>query len=131
MRQLQDQEAAYQAALQTQAAAAAEADAERAAAEQEAQNQAARAAQEALAAQNNETFYTSCDDARAAGRGPISRGESGYRAALDPNNNGVACEGTIRCCRRSRAGRGIRVCGDVLRELRRRQGRRPRSDLPR
>ena len=30
-----------------------------------------------------------------AGRGPINRGESGYRSALDPNDNGVACEGTV------------------------------------
>jgi cell wall-associated NlpC family hydrolase len=86
-------EAARQAAAAA-AAAQAEADAERAAAEQEAANQAARAAQEAQAAQDNEPFYASCDDARAAGRGPINRGESGYRAVLDPNNNGVACEGT-------------------------------------
>ena len=86
-------EAARQAA-EAAAAAQAEADAERAAAEQEAANQAARAAQEAQAAQDNEPYYASCDDARAAGRGPISRGESGYRAVLDPNNNGVACEGT-------------------------------------
>ncbi len=86
-------EQARQAAA-AQAAAEAERAAERAAAEQEASNAAARAAQEAQAAQNNETFYESCDAARAAGRGPIARGESGYRSVLDPNNNGVACEGT-------------------------------------
>ena len=28
------------------------------------------------------------------GVGPINRGDPAYRAALDPNNNGVACEGT-------------------------------------
>ena len=90
------QAAADQAARDAAAAAAAqaEADAERAAAEQEAANQAARQAQEAQAAQANEPYYESCDAARAAGRGPIARGESGYRSVLDPNNNGVACEGT-------------------------------------
>ncbi len=87
-------QAAADEAARQQAAAQAEADAERAAAEQEAANQAARAAQEAQAAQDNEVFYESCDAARAAGRGPINRGESGYRSVLDPNNNGVACEGT-------------------------------------
>ena len=90
--------AAAQAAADEQArqaaAAQAEREAERAAAEREASNAAARAAQEEQAAQNNETFYESCDAARAAGRGPIARGESGYRSVLDPNNNGVACEGT-------------------------------------
>jgi cell wall-associated NlpC family hydrolase len=91
------QAAADQAAREAEAARAAaeaEAAAERASAEQEARNQAARAAQEAQAARNAEPYYASCDAARAAGRGPISRGESGYRSALDPNNNGVACEGT-------------------------------------
>src|SRR6478752_7375845 len=90
------QAAADQAARDAAAAAAAqaEADAERAAAEQEAANQAARQAQEAQAAQANEPYYESCDAARAAGRGPIARGESGYRSALDPNDNGIACEGT-------------------------------------
>ena len=87
-------QAAADEAARQQAAAQAEADAERAAAEQEAANQAARAAQEAQAAQDNEVFYESCDAARAAGRGPINRGEPGYRSVLDPNNNGVACEGT-------------------------------------
>jgi cell wall-associated NlpC family hydrolase len=91
------QAAADQAAREAEAArqaAAAEAAAERASAEREQQNQAARAAQEAQAAQANEPYYSSCDAARAAGRGPISRGEPGYRSSLDPNNNGIACEGT-------------------------------------
>ncbi|MET0966816.1 MAG: excalibur calcium-binding domain-containing protein [Nakamurella sp.] len=87
-------DAAAAEALAAQQAAAAEAEAERQSAAQEAANQAARAAQEAQAAQNNDPFYASCDDARSAGLGPINRGEPAYRAALDPNNNGVACEGT-------------------------------------
>ena len=85
-----EQAAAEQAAAQ-QAAAQQEAAAERASAAQEASNQAARSAQQAAA--GSEPFYDSCDAARAAGQGPIARGEPGYRAALDPNGNGVACEG--------------------------------------
>jgi cell wall-associated NlpC family hydrolase len=87
-------QAAADQAARDAAAAAAEAEAERAAAEQEASNEAARRAQEEQAAQNDEPYYESCDAARAAGRGPIARGESGYRSVLDPNNNGIACEGT-------------------------------------
>ena len=86
--------AAQQVAAAARQAAEAEAAAERAAADREAGNQAARAAQQAQAKRNSEPFYASCDDARAAGRGPIARGQSGYRSALDPNGNGVACEGT-------------------------------------
>ena len=86
-----EQAAAEQAAAQQ--AAEQEAAAERASAAQEASNQAARSAQQAAA--SSEPFYDSCDAARAAGRGPISRGEPGYRSALDPNGNGVACEGTV------------------------------------
>ncbi|HYN72379.1 MAG TPA: excalibur calcium-binding domain-containing protein [Nakamurella sp.] len=88
--------AAAQAAAEEaagQQAAEQEAAAERESAAQEAGNQAARAAQQAAA--SSEPFYDSCDDARAAGRGPISQGEPGYRSALDPNGNGVACEGTV------------------------------------
>ena len=86
-------QAAREAAAARQAAEQ-EAAAERASAAREAANQAAREAQERQAAQNNEPYYSSCDAARAAGRGPIARGESGYRSALDPNGNGIACEGT-------------------------------------
>ena len=86
-----EQAAAEQAAAQQ--AAEQEAAAERASAAQEASNQAARSAQQAAA--SSEPFYDSCDAARTAGRGPISLGEPGYRSALDPNGNGVACEGTV------------------------------------
>lgn len=86
------QAAAAQAAAEAAAAqAAAEAEAERQAAAQEAANQAARAAQEAAA--NTGPSYASCDDARAAGRGPIPRDDPAYRSELDPNNNGMACDG--------------------------------------
>jgi Skp family chaperone for outer membrane proteins len=37
-------------------------------------------------------FYWSCDDARNAGVATINQGQPGYRAGLDANNNGVACE---------------------------------------
>ena len=37
-------------------------------------------------------YYPSCGWARFVGAAPISRGEPGYRAVLDPNNDGVACE---------------------------------------
>jgi len=91
------QAAAAQAAADAAAAqAAAEAEAERQSAAQEAANQAARAAQEAQDAQNSagaNPSYATCDDARAAGRGPIPRDDPAYRSELDPNNNGVACDG--------------------------------------
>ncbi|HEY4993382.1 MAG TPA: excalibur calcium-binding domain-containing protein [Nakamurella sp.] len=87
-------QAAADQAARDAAAAQAEAEAERQSAEQEAANQAARSAQEQQAQQSDQPFYASCDDARAAGQGPIARGEPGYRSALDPNDNGIACEGT-------------------------------------
>lgn len=37
-------------------------------------------------------YYDNCKEARAAGAAPIMRGEPGYRAGLDRNNDGVACE---------------------------------------
>jgi len=89
------QAAAAQAAAEAaaaQAQAEAEAEAERQSAAQEAANQAARAAQEAQANPGGPTYGT-CDDARAAGRGPIPQGDPAYRAELDPNNNGIACDG--------------------------------------
>lgn len=33
-----------------------------------------------------------CDDARAAGVAPLRRGDPGYRADLDPDGDGTACE---------------------------------------
>ena len=38
------------------------------------------------------TWYRSCRQARAAGAAPIHRGSPGYRAALDGDGDGVACE---------------------------------------
>lgn len=37
-------------------------------------------------------YYRNCAQARAAGAAPIRRGEPGYRAGLDGDNDGVACE---------------------------------------
>jgi len=35
--------------------------------------------------------FANCDDARAAGRAPIFRGEPGYGPHLDPDGDGFAC----------------------------------------
>jgi hypothetical protein len=40
----------------------------------------------------SEPYYTSCSAARAAGVAPLHRGEPGYRAGLDRDDDGVACE---------------------------------------
>ncbi len=37
-------------------------------------------------------YYANCSAAKAAGAAPLHRGEPGYRAALDRDNDGVACE---------------------------------------
>ncbi|MEV4311149.1 excalibur calcium-binding domain-containing protein [Actinocrispum sp. NPDC049592] len=37
-------------------------------------------------------YYANCDAARAAGAAPLHVGEPGYRAALDRDKDGVACE---------------------------------------
>ncbi|HEY5183070.1 MAG TPA: excalibur calcium-binding domain-containing protein [Dermatophilaceae bacterium] len=37
-------------------------------------------------------YYKNCDAVRAAGAAPLYRGEPGYRAGLDRDNDGVACE---------------------------------------
>ncbi|WP_280466835.1 GmrSD restriction endonuclease domain-containing protein [Nocardia cyriacigeorgica] len=37
-------------------------------------------------------YYKNCSEARAAGAAPIYAGEPGYRAGLDRNSDGVACE---------------------------------------
>ncbi|UQN06832.1 excalibur calcium-binding domain-containing protein [Deinococcus sp. QL22] len=48
-------------------------------------------AAEAEAAANS-VFFASCAAARAAGVAPIRRGQPGYRAAMDGDGDGVACE---------------------------------------
>jgi len=37
-------------------------------------------------------YFRYCDEARAAGKAPIYRGEAGYRPGLDADNDGIACE---------------------------------------
>jgi endonuclease YncB( thermonuclease family) len=37
-------------------------------------------------------YYANCAAAKAAGAAPLYRGQPGYRAALDRDNDGVACE---------------------------------------
>ncbi len=39
-----------------------------------------------------EPYYANCAAARAAGAAPIQRGDAGYRAGLDRDANGIACE---------------------------------------
>lgn len=38
------------------------------------------------------TYFANCASARAAGAAPLRRGNPGYRAGLDRDNDGVACE---------------------------------------
>ncbi|HZF44718.1 MAG TPA: excalibur calcium-binding domain-containing protein [Sphingomonadaceae bacterium] len=38
------------------------------------------------------TYYANCAQARAAGAAPLRRGDPGYRAGLDRDDDGVACE---------------------------------------
>ncbi|MBS0505520.1 MAG: excalibur calcium-binding domain-containing protein [Proteobacteria bacterium] len=37
-------------------------------------------------------YYPGCDAARAAGVAPLYAGEPGYRAEMDGDSDGVACE---------------------------------------
>ncbi|MFW0774371.1 excalibur calcium-binding domain-containing protein, partial [Paenarthrobacter nitroguajacolicus] len=37
-------------------------------------------------------YYANCAAARAAGAAPLYAGQPGYRAGLDRDNDGVACE---------------------------------------
>jgi hypothetical protein len=42
--------------------------------------------------QRDVAYFPNCSAARAAGAAPIARGEPGYRAPLDRDGDGVACE---------------------------------------
>jgi hypothetical protein len=37
-------------------------------------------------------YYANCSEARAAGKAPLLSGQPGYRAELDPDGDGVACQ---------------------------------------
>lgn len=41
---------------------------------------------------SGELYFMSCEQASSAGKGPIAKGEPGYRVGLDPNGNHWACE---------------------------------------
>ena len=43
-------------------------------------------------APSNHRMYSNCDEARAAGAAPVRRGDPGYGAHLDRDNDGVGCE---------------------------------------
>jgi hypothetical protein len=87
--------AADQAAAEQ--AAAAQAAAAQAAAEQAARDAAARQAVPApapapAAPAPSSVYFGSCADAKAAGAAPLYSGQPGYRAGLDRDRDGVACE---------------------------------------
>jgi hypothetical protein len=44
------------------------------------------------AAPNNWVYFADCDAAREAGQAPIHVGKPGYRAELDADGDGTACE---------------------------------------
>lgn len=84
-----DKAAADQAAAQL---AAEQAAAQNAAADQVAAQQAAKPAPAPAAPAPAAAYFGSCADARAAGAAPLYAGQAGYRAALDRDSDGVACE---------------------------------------
>jgi len=44
------------------------------------------------AGQGDNIHYANCSAARAAGAAPVNRGDPGYAAHLDRDNDGVGCE---------------------------------------
>ena len=47
---------------------------------------------DAVAPTASSTYYKSCAEARAASAAPLYVGQPGYRAGLDGDHDGVACE---------------------------------------
>ncbi len=41
---------------------------------------------------DDSVYYPGCNAARAAGAAPIYRGQPGYRAEMDGDDDGIACE---------------------------------------
>ncbi|MGW0507519.1 excalibur calcium-binding domain-containing protein [Micromonospora sp. NPDC003241] len=39
-----------------------------------------------------DVYYRNCDAVRSAGKAPLKRGQPGYRAGLDRDGDGIACE---------------------------------------
>ena len=84
-----DKAVADKAAADAAAAAAAKAAAEQAAAQQAVpQPPVQQVVPQAPAA----AYYANCTDAKAAGAAPIYSGQPGYRAGLDRDNDGIACD---------------------------------------
>lgn len=50
------------------------------------------AAAPAVSSPSTSVYFDNCDAARAAGAAPVRRGDPGYRAGLDRDNDGVGCE---------------------------------------
>ncbi|MBE4717325.1 excalibur calcium-binding domain-containing protein [Pseudarthrobacter sp. AB1] len=78
-----DQAAAQQVAAQKAAEAAAQ---------QAAQQTAVKPAPVVQAPAPASAYFASCAEAKAAGAAPLYSGQAGYRAALDRDKDGVACE---------------------------------------
>ena len=73
------------------ASAAAEAT-EQAAQEEPAQPEAPAQEPQSEPEEPARTYYANCTEAKAAGAAPLYRGDPGYRAKLDRDHDGVACE---------------------------------------
>ena len=52
---------------------------------------ASGSSQSATGSEDN-VYYNNCSEVRAAGKAPLNAGQPGYRAGLDRDNDGVACE---------------------------------------
>ncbi|MEG3167635.1 excalibur calcium-binding domain-containing protein [Sphingomonas sp. LB3N6] len=50
------------------------------------------ARQSASAGSESAIFYSGCREVRAAGAAPLHRGQPGYRAGMDGDGDGIACE---------------------------------------
>lgn len=53
---------------------------------------APRASERRAAAAEASVYYAGCREAQAAGATPLYRGQPGYRAGMDGDGDGVACE---------------------------------------
>ena len=73
------------------ASAAAEAT-EQAAQEEPAQPEAPAQEPQSEPEEQADAYYANCTEAKAAGAAPLYRGDPGYRAKLDGDHDGVACE---------------------------------------
>lgn len=40
-------------------------------------------------------FFKDCDEAWLAGKAPLARDDDGYRAELDPDGDGLACQSSV------------------------------------